>query len=58
MKHGKNPTVKQKKFIKASGFNPENWLIVKNLTDSLHLVHRYTNTTKIIPKVGGTNYGK
>lgn len=53
MKNGKNPTVKQKKFIKDSGFNPENWLIVKNLDDQMLLIHRFTNTTKTIPKFGG-----
>jgi hypothetical protein len=46
---GKNPTLKQKKAIKAAGWNPDNWLVVKNPPGELHLVHRYTGTKKIIP---------
>ncbi|WP_169908369.1 DUF6906 family protein [Metabacillus halosaccharovorans] len=53
MKQGKNPTVKQKKIIKSFGLNYENWLVAKNLDDEMHLVHRFTNTLKVIPKIGG-----
>ncbi|MDN4525353.1 DUF6906 family protein [Fictibacillus fluitans] len=49
MKNGKKPTVAQKKVIKKIGLDPENWLIYKNLPEELHLVHRYTNTKKVIP---------
>ena len=40
MKHGKNPSVRQKKFLKSKGLNPDNWLVVKNLPDRLEVVHR------------------
>ena len=40
MKNGKAPTREQKKILKASGLVPENWLVVKNLPDSLEVVSR------------------
>jgi hypothetical protein len=48
MKHGHRPTRRQKSQIKTAGFNPDNWLVVKNLSNQLHLIHRNTGTTKII----------
>ncbi|EOA3903591.1 hypothetical protein ACE41A_08815 [Bacillus cytotoxicus] len=51
MKSGKKPTKRQKVQIKSYGLNPENWLIYKNLDEELHLVHRYTNTTRVIPNL-------
>ncbi|WP_418303817.1 DUF6906 family protein [Paenibacillus crassostreae] len=48
MKNGKNPTLRQKMVIKDAGFNPDNWLVCKSPTDELHLVHRFTSSTKII----------
>lgn len=40
MKNGKVPTLEQKKIMKAHGLNPDNWFVVKNLTDSLTIVSR------------------
>ena len=40
MKNGKVPTLEQKKIMKAHGLVPENWLVVKNLPDSLEVVSR------------------
>jgi hypothetical protein len=48
MKHGKRPTRAQKKLIKATGLNPLNWLVVKNLPGELHLAHRHTNTARVL----------
>ena len=48
MKSGKRPTRKQKIAISGAGLNIENWLIEKNLPGKLHLVHRHTNSKKII----------
>ncbi|MFD2116374.1 DUF6906 family protein [Paenibacillus yanchengensis] len=48
MKKGKRPTRRQKQLIHMAGLNAENWLVVKSLPTHLHLVHRYTTTTKII----------
>ncbi len=46
MKHGRKPTLKQIKRIKAAKLNPSNWLVSKNLINELHLVHRYTGTKR------------
>ena len=40
MKNGKAPTREQKKIMRAHGLVPENWLVVKNLQDSLEVVSR------------------
>ena len=40
MKHGKNPTVAQKRLLKKLGLVPENWLIVKHTPDYLTVQHR------------------
>lgn len=50
MKHGKNPTVRQKRLIAASGKNPADWLVCKDTATEMHLVNRYTATKKLIPK--------
>ncbi|ALJ98025.1 hypothetical protein P4159_01510 [Bacillus thuringiensis] len=49
MKNGKKPTKKEKIHIGSYNLNPDNWLIFKKVSNELHLVHRYTNTTKVIP---------
>ncbi|MDC2863827.1 DUF6906 family protein [Bacillus sp. BP-3] len=49
MKNGKNPTKKQKMLIASYKLNPENWLIYKKVDDELHLVHRNTFATRVIP---------
>lgn len=53
MKAGKRPTRRQKLAIKWVGLNPSNWLVVKNLPEELHIVHRETGTLKIIPQWEG-----
>lgn len=50
MKHGKNPTVKQKKILKGKGLNPDNWLIIKNQPDSMEIIHRLSMKTRTISK--------
>ena len=50
MKHGKNPTVKQKKLISKMGLNVENWLIERETTDELVIVNRLTGKTETIRK--------
>lgn len=49
MKHGKKPTVKQKKAIQAARLNSDNRLVEKVFPDRLTLVHRYTGSKKDIP---------
>ena len=50
MKHGKKPTVAQKKILKGKGLNPDNWLIIKNLPDKMEIIHRQSMKTRTIPK--------
>ena len=40
MKNGKAPTRGQKEIMRAHGLVPENWLVVKNLPDTLEVVSR------------------
>ena len=44
MKHGKHPTVRQKKLLAEKRLNPDNWLIVKDTPTEMHIVYRYTET--------------
>ena len=51
MKHGRKPTVAQKKFIQSKGLNAENWLVCKDTPEQMVLVHRFSDrTTRIIHK--------
>lgn len=50
MKHGKRPTREQKKLLRAWGAVPENWLIERDTTAEMVIVHRVTGKTKTIPK--------
>ena len=50
MKHGKNPTVKQKKLMTAWHLNCENWLVVKDTSTEMVIVHRDTGVQRAIPK--------
>lgn len=45
MKHGRKPTVAQRKFIKSKGLVAENWLVVKDTPQEMHLVHKHSDTT-------------
>ncbi|WP_353053736.1 DUF6906 family protein [Bacillus thuringiensis] len=49
MKNGKKPTKREKILIKSQNLNPENWLIYKKVEGELHLVHRHTNSIRVIP---------
>ena len=50
MKHGKNPTRRQKERIKKLGLNPENWLIVKDCQECFEIVHRLSGKTRKLIK--------
>ena len=57
MKHGKKPTVAQRKLMQKWKLNSEDWLVVKDEPSKMTLVHRhFDNKTKIIPK-GVRDYG-
>lgn len=49
MKNPKRPTKSQKIAMKTVGLNSDNWLVFKKVQGELHLVHRETGTTRIIP---------
>ena len=46
MKHGKKPTVEQRKLITKHGLDWREWLVYKDLLGELHIVHRYSDSTK------------
>lgn len=48
MKNGKVPTLEQKKIMKAHGLQPDEWLVVKNLSDVLVVVKRIS-----LKRIGG-----
>lgn len=48
MKHGKKPTVRQKKLISKMGLNVENWLVERDAKGELVIVHRTTGQTRSI----------
>ena len=51
MKAGKKPTVAQKKLMVKWKLDPTMWLVSKDTTTEMLLVHRHSDkTTKIIPK--------
>ena len=51
MKHGKNPTVRQKRLMTEMGLIHENWLVERETDLELVVVHRYTDATRTIPKL-------
>lgn len=50
MKHGKNPTRRQKQDIASLRLNPDNWLVCKDTPDELILEHKYSGNIKMIRK--------
>lgn len=52
MKHGKNPTRRQSDLIKAKRLNPDNWLIIKDKSDAMVIVHRHGPKVREIRKEG------
>ena len=50
MKHGKNPTVKQRLILKSYRLNPDNWLVCKNTDKEMVIEHRHTGVNRTITK--------
>lgn len=51
MKHGKKPTYEQRKLIQEWGLDSHEWLVVKDTSTELVLVHRENDkVTRIITK--------
>lgn len=51
MKNGKKPNKREKIHIQSHNLNSEDWLIYKKANGEIHLVHRTTGVTCIIPNV-------
>ena len=56
MKHGKKPTVAQRKLIQSKGLDPSVWLITKDTPEKMELVHRYSDRTKRTIHKGERSY--
>ena len=41
MKHGKKPTREQRKLIAKAKLKPEDWMVERDTTEKLVLVHRH-----------------
>lgn len=48
MKHGKKPTVAQRKLIQSMGLDPMVWFVIKDTPKQMELVHRHSDRTKRI----------
>ena len=47
MKHGKKPTLRQKKLMQAYGHNSDDWLVVKDTPEIMVIKDRHTEKTII-----------
>ena len=45
---GKKPTRHQKKIMKERRLNPDNWLVLKNPTNELHIQHIESKKIKVL----------
>ena len=50
MKNGKKPTYEQRKVIQRFKLDPHEWLVVKDTSTEMVLMHRDDKTIKTIPK--------
>ena len=50
MKHGKRPTVRQRKYLKSLRLNYDNWLVCKDTPGLMIIEHRDTGTVREIHK--------
>lgn len=46
MRHGKRPTLAQKKRIKALRLDPDNWLVVKDSQTEFVIVHKVSGNAR------------
>jgi hypothetical protein len=50
LKNGKKPTYEQRKRLEAWGLNARDWLVSKDTTEEMVLVHRHTDAVRILHK--------
>lgn len=58
MKHGKKPTVTQKKLLQSAGMVWKEWLAVVDLPDVLIVKHRISGVTRVLDKVEHPEHGR
>ena len=52
MRNGRKPTRKQKIRLGQAGLAPENWLVVRQKPDGELILHKHTNTIRVVPALG------
>lgn len=51
MKHGRKPTREQRKLLAKYNLNAADWLVTKDTSTELVIVHRYSDSTvRVLPK--------
>ncbi|MBQ4145889.1 MAG: hypothetical protein IJD36_04590 [Clostridia bacterium] len=50
MKHGKRPTVRQRRQMEALHLNSDNWLVCKDTPEEMVLEHKFTGNERVIRK--------
>lgn len=50
VKNGKRPTVRQKKLMTQWHLNCDNWLVVKDTSTEMVIIHKATDRLRTIPK--------
>ena len=51
MKNGKKPTYSQRQLMEEWGLDAHNWMVVKDTSTEMVIVHRHSDkTTRTIPK--------
>ena len=50
MKQGLKPTRAQRKRIQQQGLIPDNWLVSKDTSEEMTIVHRLNDQVRVIPK--------
>lgn len=55
-KSGKRPTRRQKELIESKHLQPENWLVRKDTSVHMEIIHRVTGTPRIIFKGVDSKY--
>ena len=51
MKNGKNPTRTQREIMQEYRLNSNNWLIVKDTTNELHIINRNNFDSRVLNKI-------
>lgn len=52
MKNGKKPTAQQRKLMQKNALDPKEWLVCKDTSTELVIVHREKNESQTIVKGG------